>query len=129
MLQKSLEASICMGIMIIFLILFFFSPPKIPEIEMANYKLFVFSSLEVMDKMGKLRDYALERNITKIKNELTRHLPYLVKYEVVIYNKTSNITKVPDILADDIVVVEYLLAGKIGNYSPLTVKVLSWGFE
>ena len=129
MIQKSLEALICLGLLTVFLILFFGVPLKVPELEKANYKLYTFSTLKIMDKTGKLREYALEKNTTKIKNEMARLLPYLVNYEVVIYNNIGNVTKVPEILASDIVVVDYLLAGKVGNYSALSIKVFLWGFR
>lgn len=126
---RTLEALICLGILSTFLVLFFSSPLKIPELEKANYKLFVFSALEVLDKIGVLRKYALDKNVSAIESELAKHLPYLYDYRVVIYNQTTNMTEVPDILAEEVVVVGYLLAGDIGNYSALEVKVLVWGFR
>jgi hypothetical protein len=125
---RTLEALICLGILATFLVLFFSSPLKIPGIEKANYKLFVFSALKVLDKTGKLRKYALEKNVSAIETELARHLPYLIDYKVVIYNETTNITSIPEILAEEIVTVDYLLAGNVGNYSALHVQVLVYGF-
>lgn len=125
---RTLESLISLGILAAFLILFFSKPFKVPEIEKANYKLFVFSALKVLDKAGKLRELALNANASGIEEELANHLPYLVDYRVVIYNKTTNLTEVPNVLAEDVVVTSYLLAGDVGNYSPREVKVLAWGF-
>lgn len=121
-----LEAIIAVTILMLALV-FYFRPLNFSQTYEINYKIDAYNGLKIMEETGKLREYALADNATAIKNDL---LPYIyLDYEVVIYNKTSNLTTIPSITADDIISVSYFLAGDIANYSAKEVKVLLWGFD
>jgi len=125
-ISHTLEAIIAAVILMLSLV-FYFRPLTFPETSEANYKLDAYNGLKVMEETGKLREYALDKNATAIKTDLS---PYIyLNYEVTIYNKTSNLTAIPSITANDIISISYFLAGDVGNYSAKEVRVLIWGFD
>jgi len=125
----TLEAAIAAAMMIVTLIFFLQKPPETLELSKANYKLKIYDALELSEDVGDLRKNTLDNNATAIESELSSYLPVYLDYNVTIYNKTTNLTAVPDISAENIITVSYFLAGKVGNYTAKEVRVFSWGFD
>lgn len=123
----TLEAAIA-SILLFTALIFFFKPIAVPESSEVSHKLLTYNSLKALDEAGKLRSNALDNNAVAIKNDLSTYLSYL-DYDVVIYNKTTNLTAIPSVTADDVISVSYFLAGDIGNYSAKEVRVFVWGFD
>lgn len=70
----------------------------------------------------------MDNDATSIKNDLAAYVSNL-DYDVVIYNRTSNLTAVPTITSNDVISVSYFLAGDAGNYSAKEIRVFVWGFD
>ena len=108
------------------------NPPMLRELSKVNYKLKVHEALEVLEKSGDLRRYALTNDTTSIKNSLESMLPPEMSVFVVIYDESQvNLTQqfeAPFFLRD-IVSVSYYIVGDIEVYSPREVRVYAWGFE
>jgi len=126
-ISLTLEAVIA-AILLFTALIFFFKPLPTPEASEVGHKTAAYYGLKVLDELGKLRKNALDNNVTAIKNDLAPYISYL-DYDVVIYNRTSNLTVVPSITAKDVISVSYFLAGDVGNYSAKEVRVLVWGFD
>ena len=125
----TIEAAIAAVMMIVTLAFFFQKPPETLELSKANYKLKIYDALKLSEGVGDLRKNALDNNATAIESELGSYIPVYLDYSVAIYNKTTNLTAVPDISAENIITVSYFLAGKVGNYTPKEVRVFAWGFD
>lgn len=121
------EATIA-SILLLSVIIFFFKPLQSPQTSEINHKVTAYNGLKILDETGSLRENVLRNNATAIKNDLSAYLSYL-DYDVVIYNKTSNITAAPSISAKNVISVSYFLAGDVGNYSAREVRVFLWGFD
>jgi hypothetical protein len=122
-----LEAIIACVLIAGTLLLFIYRSPPSPQLSKLNYKLDAFNGLKVLDESGELRADALAKNVESIKNKL---VPYIrVNYEVTLFNETHNITSIPSIDSAEVVTVSYFIAGDIGNYFPLEIRVYLWGFE
>jgi hypothetical protein len=121
------EAIIAVSILFLVIFLFYRSLPT-PELSELNYKLSGFDGLEMLEK-GELRKYTLDNDVTSIKNGLIPYIPSTLSYDIVIYNKTSNLTSIPTIESEKIITVSYFLAGDVGNYSAREVRLYIWGFE
>jgi len=125
----TIEAAIAATMMVVTLIFFFQRAPETLELSKANYKVKIYDALKISDDVGDLRKNALGNNATAIESELSSYIPAYLDYSVTVYNKTSNLTAVPDINADNIITVSYFLAGKVGNYTAREVRVFAWGFD
>ena len=123
----TLEAVIA-AIFLMLSLVFFFKPMDIPDTSEFSYKKMAYDSLKVLNEGGRLREYTLDNDATSIKNDLATYISYL-DYDVVIYNKTLNLTAIPSITADDVITVSYFLAGDVGNYSAKEVRLFVWGFD
>lgn len=121
------EAIVAVGILFLVIFLFYKTMPT-PELSELNYKLSGFDGLEMLEK-GRLREYTLNNDASSIKNSLNPYIPSSLSYDVVIYNRTSNITSIPTIESEKIITVSYFLAGDVGNYSAREVRLYIWGFE
>lgn len=123
----SLEAIIACSLIASILVLFIYRPPLPPELTKLSHKLDAYNGLKILDESGELRRYALERNASAIKNALN---PYIrVSYDVVLYNETNNITSIPSLPTQEIVGLSYYIAGDIGEYSAIEIRVYLWGFS
>jgi hypothetical protein len=107
---------------------FFFRPISTPDTSMANYKKLAYDGLKVLSDEGKLRQYVLDNDVDTIKSRMSPYISHL-SYDVVIYNRTSNITAVPTITDNNVISVSYFFAGDAGNYSAREVRVFVWGFD
>ncbi|MEM7825109.1 MAG: hypothetical protein QXO27_04010 [Candidatus Aenigmatarchaeota archaeon] len=125
-LLHTYEALIAVGVLGVIILVFYRSLPT-PELSELNYKLSGFEGIEILEKSN-LREYVLNNDATSIKNSLAQYFPTL-SYDVVIYNRTSNLTTIPAIEAEKIITVSYFLAGDVGNYSAREVRIYIWGFE
>lgn len=121
------EAAIA-SILLLSVIIFFFKPLQSSQTSELNHKVAAYNGLKISDEAGRLRENALENNATAIKNDLSTYISYL-DYDVVIYNKTSNLTATPSVSIKDVISVSYFLAGDVGNYSANEVRVFLWGFD
>jgi hypothetical protein len=126
-ISYTLEAVIAVSFLLLSLV-FFFKPFNVQDSSEYNYKKITYDSLKALSEGGKLRQYTLNNDATSIKNDLTTYISFL-DYDVVIYNKTSNLTAIPTISDDDVISVSYFLAGEAGNYSAKEVRVFVWGFD
>ena len=126
---RTLEAVIGATILGFVLVFYFGTPIEPVEVPPANYKLYAYSGLEILEEVGKLREYALDGNTAGIESHLNSYIPYFLDFNVTIYNETSNITVVPSIDSENVLTVSYLLAGEAGNYSALEVRVFIWGYD
>jgi protein-disulfide isomerase len=121
----TLEAIIAIVMVVSILLLIFRQPPSTPEFKVANYKLRVYKGLKVLENFD-LRKDTLNNDATSIKQDLAIYVPPELNYEVVIYNKTSNLTAVPTIDSEEVATVSYFLAGDVDNYAPREVRVYLW---
>jgi len=126
-ISYTLEAVIAVSFLLLALV-FFFKPYTVQDSSQYNYKKITYESLKALSEGGKLREYTLDNDATSIKNDLTTYISFL-DYDVVIYNKTSNLTAIPTISSSDVISVSYFLAGEAGNYSAKEVRVFVWGFD
>jgi len=125
----TLESAIAI-LMILFIIVFLFQRPQISqEYQTINYKMDIFNGLKNLDKLDKLRDYAVNNEVELIENRLNPYIPDFLNYTVVIFNETTNITEITSFTDRDIISVSYFLAGDIDNYKPREVRVYLWGLE
>lgn len=122
-----LEAVIA-SIFLLLALVFFFRPMPTSDTSMANYKNLAYDGLKVLSEGGKLRQYVLDNDVDTIKSRMFPYISYL-SYDVVIYNKTSNITAIPTITDKNVISVSYFFAGDAGNYSAKEVRVFVWGFD
>ena len=125
--SNTLEAVIAVSFLLLSLV-FFFRPFPVQDSSEFNYKKITYDSLKALSEGGKLRQYALNNDATSIKNDLSTYISFL-DYDVVIYNKTSNLTAIPIINDKNVISVSYFLAGEAGNYSGKEVRVFVWGFD
>lgn len=125
----TLEATIAIVMMIITTALLFQRPGETLELSKANYKLKIYNALKISDGVGDLRKNALSGNATAVDSDLDPYISDYLSYNSTIYNRTANITSVPDISSEDIITVSYFLAGKVGNYTAREVRVFVWGFD
>lgn len=121
----TLEAIIGIVMIVSILLLIFREPPTTPEFKIANYKSQVHKGLKILENFD-LRKDALNNDATSIEQDLAAYVSPELNYRVVIYNKTSNLTTIPNIKAEEVATVRYFLAGDIDNYSPREVRVYLW---
>ena len=121
----TLEAIVGIVMVVSILLLIFREPPSTPEFKIANYKSQVHKGLKILENFD-LRKDALNNDATSIKNDLAPYVSPEVNYEVVIYNKTSNLTAIPTIESEEVATVSYFLAGDVDNYAPREVRVYLW---
>lgn len=122
-----LEAFIASTFLLLALAFFFRTMPA-SDTSMANYKKLAYDGLKVLSEEGKLRQYVLDNDVDTIKSRMSAYISHL-SYDVVIYNRTSNITAVPTITDNNVISVSYFFAGDAGNYSAREVRVFVWGFD
>ncbi len=90
-----------------------------------KYKYIVYKELVSMDKEKRLRYYALNNDYLSINQSLSSSVKGRFNYFVTIFNKTSNVTVLPNINYQ-VSVVDYIISGDFGNYSPRKIKVFIW---
>ena len=125
----TIEAVIAVLMVLVILYLILQNPPARPEFTEINYKTQAYNGIKILERTGKLRRFVLNNDTTSIKTRLTHFISHAVEFDVVLFNKTSNITTIPSIDADDVVTISYFLAGDVGNYVVREVRIYLWGFE
>jgi len=121
---RTIEALVSIAIIGIILTLLFTRTPVSMDITFLDRKLQVYDSLKILDLTQDLRKAALQGNSTEIEEMLSPFLKF--NFKVAIFNSTSNITQIPNIDSTNIAVVNYLIAGDLGNYKPLEIRVYLW---
>lgn len=121
---QTIEAVISIAIIGIILMILFTKDSKTLENIHLSRKLEVYDTLKIIDLTQNLRIYAINRNITKIEEILYPYLKF--NFRVAIFNSTTNITVIPNIEANDIIVVSYLISGYLDRYEPLEIRVYLW---
>jgi hypothetical protein len=124
----TLESALAI-LMILFTAIFLFkNQPNPPESQEINYKQKVYNGLKILDTTGKLGLYAIRNDANTIQDELQPYIPVFLNYEVVIYNRTANVTERPYLEdKNKVISVNYFLAGDVDNYEPRDVRVYLWG--
>ena len=121
---NTIEALISIAIIGVIIFLLYFRAPVSIEVTQLNQKLDAYNALKILDQTQNLRYYALQKNATKIEELL---LPFLKSnYKVALFNRTSNITEIPEIDAKNIAVLSYFIAGDVANYQPIEIRVYLW---
>ena len=121
---QTIEALVSVAIISIIIFLLYFRAPTSTETAQIGRKIEAYNALKILDQTKNLREYALKANATKIEELL---LPFLKSnYKVVIYNQTSNVTEIPKIDSKNIASISYLIAGDLGNYNPIEIRVYLW---
>jgi hypothetical protein len=117
---------VAISIIILSLGLFLLTKNYEKPILISKYRVEVFQALVSLDKNNNLRRFALENDATSINNTISQLLNKNIKHHVVIYNESSNTSAIPQIESKNIVVVDYLISGDFGNFSPRKIKVFIW---
>jgi hypothetical protein len=117
---------VAISIIILSLGLFLLTKNYEKPILISKYRVEVFQALASLDKNNNLRRFALENDATSINNTISKLLNKNIKHYVVIYNESSNTSAMPQIESKNIVVVDYLISGDFGNFSPRKIKVFIW---
>jgi hypothetical protein len=126
----TLESLIAVLMLFLIVVYLFQNPPATPEFKRINYKLMAYDSLKMLEKTGELRNDAIKKNVTSIKNKMSPFLPGFLNYTVTIFNETANVTEIPSLSNEkNTLSVSYFLAGDIDNFKPMEVRVYIWGFE
>jgi hypothetical protein len=126
-ISYTFEAVIAATFLLLALV-FFFRPMPTTDPSLANYKKMAYDGLKVLSDEGKLRQYVLDNDVDTIESRLSTYVSNL-NYDVVIYNRTSNLTVIPTITDNDVISVSYFFAGDVGNYSAREVRIFVWGFD
>jgi hypothetical protein len=121
----TLEAALSVIMIITSLIFIFkFSTPAL-DLSTANYKKEAYNALGIVDGSGELRSSVLANNVTAIEGSLDPYIAH--SFDVAIFNKTSNLTTIPELGTENVVSVSYIISGEVGNYTPREVRVYVWG--
>ncbi|MEM5777036.1 MAG: hypothetical protein QXJ06_01145 [Candidatus Aenigmatarchaeota archaeon] len=91
-----------------------------------KYKFETFQALKILDQKNELRYYAIKDDGTNINSSLSNIIGNKFNFYVVIFNKTTNTTFIPDLKNDNVGVVDYHISGDFGSYSPRIIKVFIW---
>ncbi|MEM5803069.1 MAG: hypothetical protein QXO57_03905 [Candidatus Aenigmatarchaeota archaeon] len=123
----TIEALVAISILV-FIILVLISFPSKQAFSLINYKIQFLNTLKSLDDLNLLRDAALRGDSTFIEEEIKNFVPANIKFNVTIFNKTTNITSLP-LTEGPTAIISYIIAGKIGNYTPRELRVYFWGFS
>ncbi len=124
-------------LMILFVVVFIYkNPTQVATLRDVDLKTKAYDGLVALERNGDLRKGVIENDATKIKNDLDPFIPDFVTFDVVLYNSTQNTTKAnttnyPSTIDSQsyVLVVSYLVAGDIENYTARDVRVFMWGFD
>lgn len=119
---QSLEAVIAILMILAFFVIFFVVKEPLPGFETVSWKLKGFNSLKALDDNNELRQYALTNNTLRIKEKLQGLLSPM-NYEIMICSDTC---VYPNITAEKLVSVSYLIAGNINSFSPREIVLYLW---
>ncbi|MEM5792478.1 MAG: hypothetical protein QXM68_03110 [Candidatus Aenigmatarchaeota archaeon] len=87
----------------------------------------VFSVLLSLERKNELRDIIFSNNVNKINQTISSSIPKLKRFYPVIFNKTTNVTVLPNINDKrNVAVIEYLISGEYGKYDPRILKIFLW---
>ena len=120
---QSLEAAMAALMILTALAIVFSSKENIPEFETVSWKSKGFNSLKTLDDSNELRLYALTNNTQIIVEKLQNLLPSNVNFDVKICS--SNCT-LPNITAEKIVSVSYLISGNVTTFNPKEIFLYMW---
>lgn len=132
----AMEAVIAI-LMILFIVVFVYKNPRSnATLRDVDLKLKAYDGLSILEKSGGLRKGVVDNDAARIKKDLNPFIPDSVTYDVVLYNSTQNstignTTNYPSTIDNQnyVLVVSYLIAGDVENYTPRDVRVFMWGFN
>jgi len=115
--------------LIVFIVFFVLrSVESVSDLNLAGYKLKAYESLTSLERKNELRYYAVNYDVQSINNSLSSLLPNNINYYVVIFNKISNVTSMPNLEnKKNVVSVDYIISGDYNIYDPRIVTVFLWG--
>ncbi|MFH8080405.1 MAG: hypothetical protein QXO84_00790 [Candidatus Aenigmatarchaeota archaeon] len=116
---------LAISIILIFSIFYLFTKNVEKKDFLSKQKYEIFQALEILDQSNNLRPHALRNEANIIKEKLSYFSP-TKNYSVVIFNKTTNTTEIPNIESRNVAIVDYLIAGDFGLYEPRIIKVFIW---
>ena len=132
----TLESVVAILMILFIVVLTYKNPREVASSKNVDLKLKVFDGLDALEKNGKLRKAVINNDAATIKNHLDPFIPDYVTYDVVIYNSTqnssiANTTNYPATVDNQsyVIVVSYLIAGDVENYTARDVRVFMWGFD
>lgn len=120
---QSLEAVIAVLMILTTFVVLFAPREGLPEFETVSWKLRGFNSLKALDDNNELRMYALTNNTQTINEKLQSLLLSNMNFDVRICNQTC---VNPNITAERIVSVSYLIAGNTSNFGPREIVLYMW---
>jgi hypothetical protein len=100
-----------------------FTGEKVPDLEIATWKIRGFEALRALDDLNKLASYALANETEKIEDELAENLAIGLNYKVLVCNQTCPSL---GISSEKIVSVSYFIAGNATHVEPREVLLYIW---
>ncbi len=135
-LLLTLEAAVAILMILFIVVLVYRNPREVATLRDVDLKLKGYDGLVALERRGNLRKSVIENDAAEIKNDLGPFIPDSITYDVVLYNSTQNSTKAnttnyPATIDSQsyVLVVSYLIAGDVENYTPRDVRVFMWGFN
>lgn len=124
-------------LMILFIVVFIYKNPReVATLRDIDLKTKAYDGLVALERSGDLRKAVIDNDATKIEDDLGPFIPDYVTHRAVLYNSTqnsttANTTNYPSTIDDQsyVLVVSYLVAGDVDNYTPRDVRVFMWGFD
>jgi len=120
---QSLEAVISILMVLTFFAVFFMAREPFPEFETVNWKMKGINSLKALDETNRLREYVLADNILSINRSLQDLLPSNMNFDVRICDASC---VNPNISAEKVVTVSYLIAGNVSSFEPREIVLYMW---
>lgn len=120
---QSLEAVMAILMVLAVFVIMFASKESLPEFETVSWKLKGFTSLKALDDSNELRLYALTNDTQRIEEKLQNLLPPNANFDVWICSGTCIN---PDITAEKLISVSYLIAGNASGFGPREIVLYMW---
>lgn len=122
-LLKSFEAILAVLMILTVFIIFFLTGQEFPEFETVIWRNRGFVALRGLDFSNELRDLVVANDTDTLEDKLSDLLPAGLNYETVICDLTCG---QPDITADTLTTVTYLMVGREDLFQPRQVLLYMW---
>ncbi len=122
-LLQSLEAVIGILLILSVFVAVYSRDVQIPELDTVNFRLKGFAALKTIDGTGELRRAITFNDTTTVENKVSDLVPKNLNLKV-IFCKVE--CALPDIAAERLVSVNYLIAGDVNNIAPRQVLLYMW---
>ncbi len=122
-IMQTLEGVIAVTMILTIIIVFYGPKQQLPDFTTITWKLRGFESLKALDTSNELRPDVMVNNTASIEAKLAAMVPADIDYTVVVCKSSCG---KPDIDADKIVSVTYLIAGRMGNIESRQVILYMW---